>query len=90
MSAVRSWARLYRVQRRVRCIRRLGACIRNHTKTWSTMNWGVNARPNKSQNTTEEHDDQKFITSMASQVDTAEGYVDTMQRTFQLCQNVIR
>jgi hypothetical protein len=38
------WSRLYKVQRRVRHIRRVAATLLNHTKGWSSLRWGQNTR----------------------------------------------
>ena len=43
-SALNNWARLFGVQRRTRHVRRLAAVLLNHTKNWSKLNWGRNAR----------------------------------------------
>jgi hypothetical protein len=36
------WERLYRVQRRIRHVRRLSALLLNNTKGWSSLRWGKN------------------------------------------------
>ena len=49
MSPTANWVRLVKVQRRVRHVRRVAATLLNHTKGWSSLRWGRNAKSTKVQ-----------------------------------------
>ena len=91
MSATQNWVRLFHVQRRTRHVRRLGSSLLNHTKGWSTLNWGTQARiKTKKSGDAQEDTDQEFVAGMTEKIDMMDERISAAQRTFQAFMSMVR
>ena len=90
MSPTQNWARLYRVQRRTRHVRRLAACLPNYTKGWSSLNRGMDARIKTKKSIADEHNSPECARDMTAKVEMAEKHLDKAHRVFRIIKSMVQ